>query len=227
MGTSVKRFSRAILFFFMGVIFFLNVSTPGWAGGPYPRHKNITVTIFWIGERPTGKHARSNNTMSAWDKHWMAHYGGVDAPRHRQGYFPVGFTPRENPFYAALPYNDFRRKRKHSAFKKVYWSKEKKWRPRESMCKNRWIKIIKGSRVAYAQWEDVGPFQKDDARYVFGTKPPRNYHNHHVGLDVSPAVRDYLGLRDIDTVDWQFVPADQVPEGPWKVIVTTSQTSWR
>lgn len=32
-------------------------------------------------------------------------------------------------------------------------------------------------------------------------------------MDVSPAVRDYLGLSGIDKVDWQFVEFEDVPEG--------------
>lgn len=196
-------------------------------GGSYPVHRDITVTVFWIGEKTRGACSRSNNTMSAWDKRWVTHYGGVDTPHDRFGYFPSGFFPKENPFYAALPYNDFRGRRKRSAYRTVYWAKEKKWKPWESMCKNRWIKIMKNGRTAYAQWEDVGPFLNDDAAYVFGTARPRNPHNHHAGLDVSPAVRDYLHLSGVDTVDWQFVSDDEVPEGPWKVIVTTSQTCWK
>jgi hypothetical protein len=34
-------------------------------------------------------------------------------------------------------------------------------------------------------------------------------------LDVSPAVRDYLGLGDIDFCDWRFVDFTRVPLGPW------------
>jgi len=189
---------------------------------PYPIHKNVKVTVFWIGES-CGRYSRSNNTISAWDRKWVTHYGGIDAPHKRWGYGPMEFTPRENPFYVALPYNDFGKRRKSSAWKKVYWVNEKKWQPHESMCKNRWVKIMKNGKTAYAQWEDVGPFENNDVSYVFGTKSPQN---RHAGLDVSPAVRDYLNLKDVDTVDWQFVPAAQVPNGPWKKVVTTSQTCW-
>ena len=31
------------------------------------------------------------------------------------------------------------------------------------------------------------------------------------GIDVSPAVRDYLGLRPLDVVDWRFVEQAEVP----------------
>jgi hypothetical protein len=35
-------------------------------------------------------------------------------------------------------------------------------------------------------------------------------------LDVSPAVRDYLGLQPTDVTDWQFVNTQDVPPGPWR-----------
>jgi hypothetical protein len=40
-------------------------------------------------------------------------------------------------------------------------------------------------------------------------------------------VRDYLGLAGLDVVDWQFVLAADVPDGPWRAVVTTSQITWR
>jgi hypothetical protein len=49
-------------------------------------------------------------------------------------------------------------------------------------------------------------------------------------MDVSPAIRDCLkfnGLNnDSNKVDWQFVDAKDVPVGPWKNIITTSQIDW-
>ena len=40
--------------------------------------------------------------------------------------------------------------------------------------------------------------------------------NHGAGLDVSPAVRDYLGLGPMSLTDWQFVEVRDVPPGPWR-----------
>ena len=34
-------------------------------------------------------------------------------------------------------------------------------------------------------------------------------------MDVSPAVRDYLGLQPTDVTDWKFVDFSEVPHGPW------------
>jgi hypothetical protein len=96
-----------------------------------------------------------------------------------------------------------------------------------SLCKNRWVRIVHQDRVAYAQWEDVGPFVPDDGEYVFGTARPRNENARGAGLDVSPAVRDYLRLGGGGYTDWQFVEADAVPSGPWLDIVTTSNPFWK
>jgi endo-alpha-1,4-polygalactosaminidase (GH114 family) len=193
----------------------------------YTLHKNITVTIFWTGEPSSEDNGGIANLASAWDSMWMINYGGVDTPDKRDGYYPAGFTPNENPFYFALPYNDF----DENGLKKENLESYIPWAVKDdnsslSICKNRWIKIIKGNKVAYAQWEDVGPFGEDDKEYVFGTSLPKNQINQNAGLDVSPAVRDYLGLNDIDTVDWQFVDQEDVPDGPWKEIVTTSNVNW-
>ena len=194
----------------------------------YPLHKETSVTIFWIGEDGSEENGYIPNIQSAWDDRWKLHYGGMDDPYDRRQYFPASFTPSENPFYFALPYNDFddNGERKVSAAHVIPWAKEKQWGAMESMCKNRWIKIVKGEKAVYAQWEDVGPFGEDDAEYVFGNASAQNTINDHAGLDVSPAVRDYLGLSDIDKVDWRFIDADKVPDGPWKTIVTSSQIDW-
>lgn len=195
----------------------------------YPLHKNITVTYFWAGEEADADNKNISNLPSAWDEDWVKHFGGVDSPSKRSGFAPAEFVPKENPFYFALPYNDFDTKgnRKKEVYTIVSWSKSQSWGEGQSILKNQWIKIIKDGKTAYAQWQDVGPFKEDDAAYVFGTATPKSKTNHHAGLDVSPAVHDLLGLGDIDTVDWQFIDADQVPDGPWKKIVTTSQVYWK
>lgn len=198
----------------------------------YPIHRNITATVFWVGE-PQGGGSSENNAISAWDDDWLAHYGGVDDPANRNGFFPAGFTPKQNPFYFDLPYNDFTDDgdRRANAYAVVPWANEKTWGPQESMLKNRWIKITKDANVCYAQWEDAGPYVYDDAAYVFGTARPKNKQANSAGMDVSPAVRDCLGFNGINNaenqVDWQFVDAGQVPDGPWKRIVTTSQVFWK
>jgi len=193
----------------------------------YIVHKNITVTTFWVGEPSSDENGGIANIASVWDDIWMLNYGGVDRPDRRNGYYPADFIPNENPFYVALPYNDFDEHgvKKENITSYIPWAKADDNRSL-SICKNRWVKIIKGDKVAYAQWEDAGPFGEDDKEYVFGTSLPKNRYNQGAGIDVSPAVRDYLGLEDIDTVDWQFVDEKDVPDGPWKEIVTTHNVLW-
>jgi hypothetical protein len=204
-------------------------TTPPAVSSRYPIHKNITTTFFWAGEEAGKDNKNISNLPSAWDEQWVKHFGGVDDPDKRSGFFPVKFVPKENPFYFALPYNDFDNNgnRKKEVFSLIPWAGQKKWTDNESVCKNRWIKIMKGGKAAYAQWQDVGPFKEDDHGYVFGTAAPKSKTNNNAGLDISPAVKDYLGLSDIDKTDWQFVDPADVPGGPWKKIVTTSLCYWK
>ena len=45
---------------------------------------------------------------------------------------------------------------------------------------------------------------------------PRNKANKCAGIDISPAVRDYLGIKGgTATVHWRFVEFHLVPGGPW------------
>lgn len=186
-------------------------------------HKNIATTIFWVGEDASNENGNISNIASAWDASWLLHYGGIDISDARNGYYPASFIPKENPFYFALPYNDFNENGVKKSDLKVYipWAS-----PNDntglSICKNKWIKITKNDTVAYAQWEDVGPFGANDINYVFGPNNPV----HPRGLDVSPAVRDYLKLKDVDITEWQFIDEKNVPDGPWKNIITTSNVNW-
>jgi hypothetical protein len=71
------------------------------------------------------------------------------------------------------------------------------------------------NRVCCAQWEERGSFRTDHWQYVFGNERPRPNLNQGAGLDVSPAVRDYLGLGNKDACDWKFVEFREIPPGPW------------
>ncbi|MGI8957866.1 MAG: hypothetical protein ACR2II_13270 [Chthoniobacterales bacterium] len=189
----------------------------GKAGERYPWKKDIVTTVFWIGEKPTANNPVPNHA-SSWDKSWAKNYGGYDDPRpsQRQNYIPIDFTPRQNPFYCALPYNDKAREgHRPEAPKVVPWFKEAYRGPGVSVCKGRWVEIRKGNRAVYAQWEDAGPFRTDHWEYVFGNERPKPNLNRGAGLDVSPAVRDYLGMADTDVTDWKFVEFSEVPPGPW------------
>lgn len=192
-------------------------------------HEGVSTTIFWIGELASPDNGFIPNDDSAWDECWKERYGGIDDPANRNGYYPGGFTPLNNPFYAALPYNDLDSNgdRKDNIADVIPWAKTVTVPVTDSVVKNRWLKITSASVTCYAQWEDVGPFGENDVRYVFGSRRPRNPTNNHAGLDVSPAMRDCLGIADgITPTSWRFVEAADVPAGPWKNIVTTSQLNF-
>ena len=40
--------------------------------------------------------------------------------------------------------------------------------------------------------------------------------NQTAGIDLSPAVRDFLKLRSGAAVEWRFAEEAEVPAGPWK-----------
>jgi len=183
----------------------------------YPWKNNIVTTVFWIGETPTANNPVPNN-KSSWDTQWLRNYGGYDDPdpRGRRGYLPARFVPRQNPFYIALPYNDVSGGRtKQEASRVIPWFRETFSKQGESVCKSRWVVIRHRGKEAYAQWEDCGPFRTDHWQYVFGTQRPLPNLNQGAGLDVSPAVRDYLGMDSKDVADWRFVEFSEVPRGPW------------
>jgi len=189
-------------------------------GERYPWKKDIVTTLFWIGEQPSRNNPVPNRT-SSWDKQWTRNYGGFDDPNpaHRSNYVPVKFTPRQNPFYCALPYNDKAHTgHRPEAPRVVPWFKEAYQGPAVSTCKGRWVAIHKGNRTVYAQWEDAGPFRTDHWQYVFGNERPKPNLNKGAGLDVSPAVRDYLGMNPTDVTDWRFVEFSEVPRGPWSTL---------
>jgi hypothetical protein len=195
----------------------LSSPPPAKAGERYPWKRQIVTTVFWIGEMPSGNNPVPNRS-SSWDKDWTRSYGGFDdpTPAHRSDYMPEKFTPRQNPFYCALPYNDKASTgHRPEAPRVVPWFKEAYQGPGISTCKGRWVAIHKGNRTVYAQWEDAGPFRTDHWQYVFGDERPKPNLNKGAGLDVSPAVRDYLGLQETDVTDWKFVDFSEVPRGPW------------
>jgi hypothetical protein len=186
-------------------------------GERFPWKKDIVTTVFWIGELPSGNNPVPNRA-SSWDANWTKNYGGFDDPNRarRHDFIPVSFTPRQNPFYCALPYNDKASTgHRPEAPRVVPWFQEAYQGPGVSVCKGRWIAIRKGARTVYAQWEDAGPFRTDHWQYVFGNERPKPNLNKGAGLDVSPAVRDFLGLQETDVTDWKFVEFKDVPSGPW------------
>ena len=181
-------------------------------------HKSVIATTYAVGEDAPG----GARTSSAWDTKWQQHFGGIDTPGKRQNHdnWPASFTPKENPFYAALPYSEFSAsgKVKKSAERIPWYDSDRPPAPGRSILKNGWIKVTFGSKEVYVQWEDAGPGGTDDVEYVFGDKPPKHK---AAGIGLSPAALFYLQAQNGDAVDWQFVEESQVAVGPWKNIVTT------
>lgn len=216
---------------------------PSRSGRLYPWHTRIVATTFWVGEIFDPDAPDGSQTISTYDAQWLAHYGGCDgvvvSGRCRtelrtaaNGYFPTRMTPRQNPFYLDLPYDDvndplgFARR---SAV--VPWAHGPGYAGRAadrsaSLLKNRWVRLRHGGRICYGQIEDAGPGHYHDSAYVFGgdDRRPSSQAFNNAGLDVSPALNGCLGFTELngqnDRVDWQFVDDEAVPPGPWRRLVT-------
>ncbi len=179
--------------------------------------RNVVATVFWVGEKATERNPTPND-KSAWDVNWVENFGGTDDPNERDGWNPKGFIPKQTPFYVALPYNDVMAYGLHrpEASEVIPWFWQQYRGDGISVCKGRWVAIHLEGKVCYAKWEDVGPFEVDHWQYVFGDKAPKKNINGSSGIDVSPAVRDYLGMKSGNRVQWRFLEDRDVPAGPWK-----------
>lgn len=212
----------------------------------YPWHTDIVATSFWVGEIHDPHASDGSQEISTYDSRWMENYGGCDglvvdghctteARTAENDYFPSAMTPRQNPFYLDLPYDDVNN---DEAFARrcdvIPWAYEPGYAGRcgdrnFSLMKNRWVEIVgPQGAVCYGQVQDAGPAVYDDARYVFGTRNerPASTLYHGAGMDVSPALTSCLGFSALDGtgyVSWRFVSGHEVPAGPWTKIVTTSQ----
>ena len=155
-----------------------------------------------------------------------------------EDYFPAGRDPVENPFYLDVPYDDLN---DEIGFEQrcdvIPWAADSDYADLcdaddFSFMKNRWVEIEgPNGETCYGQIQDAGPSHDDlyhDSDYVFGDNDVRpvqaNFNN--AGMDVSPALNACLGFADIDgdsdTVDWRFIETDDVPDGPWMRVVTSS-----
>ncbi|MBP9710753.1 MAG: hypothetical protein KBD50_00590 [Candidatus Pacebacteria bacterium] len=192
-----------------------------------PVYKTTLTTQFWVGEVSDESNGFIPNHESYWDDQWMQHFGGVDDPECRKGFYPCGFTPKENPFYVALPYGEYEEESDgltlKSSTRLIPWFSPES---SQELLKNRWVEVRYGNKTCYGQWQDVGPFLTDDFTYVFGSDAPHNTFGVGAGLDVSPALWDCLGLTTNEITKWRFVSASEVPAGPWKEIITTRGVSW-
>lgn len=193
-------------------------SATGEGSKPVSHFKKTITTVFWVGEGATGDNGFIDNYGSYWDSNWLKHFGGVDSPLHRKGFFPASFTPKQNPFYVALPFAEVDA---NGNFKEIAKRIPGYGSSKEPLTKNRWVEIRYNGKSCFAQWQDVGPFEENDFEWVFGNAAkPRNQTGLKAGLDISPAAAQYLGIKDSAKTEWRFVEAPAVPDGPWKAIVT-------
>ncbi|WP_051388636.1 hypothetical protein [Arthrobacter sp. 35W] len=218
--------------------------SPSASGGKYPWHTGIVATTFWVGEIFDPNAADGSQVYSTYDSDWEGSYGGCDgvmapdcqteARTAANGFKPTAMTPKENPFYLDLPYDDVNDAKAFAERASVIpWAGDTGFAGQEksrtfSYMKNRWVKVKMGDSVCYGQIEDAGPGQYHDKAYVFGSDDARpvNKNFNSAGMDVSPAMNGCLGFSELDgesdKVDWQFVDFADVPDGPWKDLVTTS-----
>jgi|GEM_PF-1204236 len=214
----------------------INNTSPPPIKKEYPWHNNAYTTQFYIGTPGT-------TGAGAWDMNLLKHYGGIDDPIKRNGYYPLNFKPKENPFYYALPYSDFDSNgiRRTNTIKIPWYTQVSQ---STSLVKNRWIEVKYKNKTCYGQWEDCGPvasdhLECDDFAYVFGNAQQPSItptkENFKPALDVSPSMSDCLGMdapNDLvfghtdDYTSWRFIDEADVPAGPWKEIGTTSQIDW-
>jgi len=216
------------------------------APGPrYPTHTGIVATTFWVGEVFDPHAADGSQVTSTYDAHWMTRYGGCDGviaagvcTTERRtavnGFFPTRMTPRRNPFYLDLPFDDVNNATAFGMRTRVIpWAHDPGYGghaddPSFSYMKNRWVAMMHDGHTCYGQIEDAGPGQYADARYVFGRgdRRPANTRYNGAGLDVSPALNGCLGFADLngdgDRVSWRFVDRAAIPAGPWTKVITTS-----
>ena len=213
--------------------------------GRYPVHTGIVATTFWVGEVFDPDAPDGSQVLSAYDDHWLTSYGGCDgvvvdgtcSTERRtaaNGYFPTSTTPRQNPFYLDLPFDDVNDPTAAAQRAAVVpWAHEPRYAavladPDRSLMKDRWVAVRKDGRTCFGQVQDAGPGEYDDAAYVFGADDarPANRRYNGAGLDVSPALNGCLAFAELDgqddVVDWWFVDDADVPPGPWTRLVTRS-----
>jgi hypothetical protein len=212
---------------------------------PYPWHTNIVSTTFWVGEIFDPNASDGSQVISTYDTNWYANYGGCDGVissnkcdtevrTAANNYFPLRMTPKQNPFYLDLPFDDVNNSSAYAQRGQVVpWASSPAYAPyikdpNFSLMKNRWVELTKDGHTCYGQIEDAGPGEYDDTNYVFGSSDarPQNTRYGDAGLDVSPALNGCLAFADLDGDDdhlsWRFIDAAQVPAGPWTRLVTTT-----
>ena len=74
-----------------------------------------------------------------------------------------------------------------------------------------------GKKCVTRSGKTSDPTKQTTGNMFSGMNVPDRTPTETPGLDVSPAVRDYLGLDSMGTCDWKFVDFFRVPRGPWAI----------
>lgn len=187
--------------------------------------KAAKATVFWVGEAASEENGWIQNTDSVYQwgsNHWLKHHGCADTEKK-----PC--DGKENSFYVAVPATDMK---DEEANPKVRKAMPAAWlvgaTTQESSMKNRWVVVRANGKIGYGQIQDAGPFGEEDVEWVFGSATkPKSKENSYAGLDVSPALANYLGVSGVFDAEFAIViDAKDVPPGPWKTKVTTSGVSY-
>ena len=182
----------------------------------YPWKSGIITTEFWIGEGGSAI-SSTDNVGSAWDENWRTSNRGTDNPNDRNGYAPADHAPTVNPFYVALPFNDLALSRRSaSVASRVVAPSTEGWEAgfrlqgplggneecagARLLCAmgGRWPAGFRSPRICFWKRTTVDTLTR-------------------AGLDVSPAVFQYLGLDGSKNrlTSWKFVDDEDVPPGQW------------
>lgn len=217
-------------------------------GRSFPWHLCLVATTFWVGEIHDPNAHDGSQMISAYDGWWYERYGGCDGVvedgvcntevrEAANNYFPKHMTPQQNPFYLDLPFNDVTNEKAFSQRHLIPWANDFGYagnleNKKFSYMKNRWVELSFRGKTCFAQIADAGPVVYDDFEYVFGenNERPKNTEFNGAGMDVSPAVVGCLGFDALNGtqagVSWRFVDEVDVPDGPWKIVVTESGYDW-
>ncbi len=225
--------------FWVGEMFNANLSDGSQACSTYDSQWDLHFSGVATQMLPAKAAGCAGSYAGGCDGVWSGGKCATEKRTAANGYFPSAMTPRENPFYLDLPFDDLN---DPTAFAQrcqvIPWAKQID--PAGAHCsdgnfsymKNHWVKIVgPNGNTCYGQIEDAGPSHGSlyhDAAYVFGStdaRPVQGQFN-DAGMDVSPALNGCLGFAELDGendhVTWQFVDALNVPAGSWTKVVTTS-----
>ena len=193
-------------------------------------HEAVSTTIFWIGEPASADNGFIANDDSAWDECWKERYGGIDDPVNRNGFFPAGFTPHDNPFYVALPYNDLDSNgdRRWNLASVVPWAKIATLPVTDSAVKNRWVKIIAGDADLLRAMGGRRPVQRERLALRVRTGAGRAIPSTAAPVSMSrpPCVTACRSPTASPRPTGASSRRPRCPHGPWTTIVTTSQLNF-